>query len=263
MSKLQPFLQNRSCEVLFNLMSSFLTRFVDNEDRASSYVQLFGRSGTLEKIRAMPKGTGQREETAVREFCRTLGDLCGFRYVSEAVILDPEKEKVRYCLVFATNHHKGREVFKNAEMKVARLQDYFRRQTQIQKSRRDELLLDDGPPTSPNHRETERSILRKGSKKFIETLRKASSSEGVAYRDSYCEAMAFPLVTPADFWAVASRPFVKHRDTLFWIHQKKENQPRTPSTVLSLLVRAQFFDPSPTQPKWRLTKRHACSPSAG
>jgi three-Cys-motif partner protein len=198
MSRLQPFLQNRSCEVLFNLMTSFLTRFVDNEDRASSYEQLFGRSGVLERIRELPKGTGEREEAAVREFCKTLRDLCGFRYVSEAVILDPEKEKVRYYLVFATNHHKGIEVFKNAEMKAARLQDYVRHQTQIQKSGQDELPLGDGPPTSPISLRLRDLYYVKAKKKFIETLRKAPTAEGVSYRDLYCETMAFPLVTPAD-----------------------------------------------------------------
>ena len=138
------------------------------------------------------------KEAAVREFCKTLRDLCGFRYVSEAVILDPGKEKVRYYLVFATNHHKGIEVFKNAEMKAARLQDYVRHQTQIQKSGQDELPLGDGPPTSPISLRLRDLYYVKAKKKFIETLRKAPTAEGVSYRNLYCETMAFPLVTPAD-----------------------------------------------------------------
>lgn len=103
MAKLEPFLRERSCEVLFNLMTSFLTRFVDARGRESSYHELFGRPGVLERIRGLPKGSGEREEAAVQEYCKSLRDICKFRYVSQAVILDPTKEKVLYYLVFAMN----------------------------------------------------------------------------------------------------------------------------------------------------------------
>src|SRR5207253_635904 len=90
--ELRPFVAERSCEILFNLMTSFLTRFVDTETRAESYYRLFGRRGVLERIRALPKGTGQREEAAVKEYCKSLREICRFRYVAEAVVLDPAME---------------------------------------------------------------------------------------------------------------------------------------------------------------------------
>ena len=103
MDKLKPFVQERPCELLFNLMTSFVTRFIDRKDLTASYEALYGRSGVVEQIRALPKGTGEREELAVSEYCKSLREICGFKYVSRAVILHPQKESIRYYLIFATN----------------------------------------------------------------------------------------------------------------------------------------------------------------
>ena len=119
MKKLQPFLKTRSCEVLINLMTKHINRFLNEENRAASYNNLFGRSGVLEKLRnAMGE---EREELAVTEYCRSLQMLCGFQFVSSAVILEPQEAKIRYFLVYATNHPRGIEVFKTAEKKAVNL----------------------------------------------------------------------------------------------------------------------------------------------
>jgi hypothetical protein len=45
----------------------------------------------------------------------------------------------------------------------------------------------------------------------VQTLKKASSTNGLAYRDLFCEAMAFPLVTPEDLvqWLAKLAPNVE------------------------------------------------------
>jgi three-Cys-motif partner protein len=197
MSKLQSFLTERSCEVLFNLMTSFLTRFVDTEDRAESYRSLFGRDGVLDKIRALPKGTGEREEAAVREYCISLRELCGFKYVSEAVILKPGTEKVLYYLVFATNHPKGVEVFKNAEMKASQLQDEIRYESRIEATNQPELLFGGQAPKSIVASKLHDRYLAKAKRKIVEAL-VSTSDTGAEFSQLFCEAMAFPLVTPRD-----------------------------------------------------------------
>ena len=91
MKNLQPFLRMRSCEVLINLMTSHINRFLNEEDRAASYNNLFGRPGVLESLR---NAVGEeREELAVKEYCRSLQLLCGFQFVSSAVILEPQEAK--------------------------------------------------------------------------------------------------------------------------------------------------------------------------
>jgi three-Cys-motif partner protein len=200
MEQLRSFLTERSCEVLFNLMTSFLTRFVDTEDRAESYRRLFGRDGVLEKIRQLPKGTGEREEAAVREYCISLRELCGFKYVAEAVILKPGTEKVLYYLVFATNHHKGVEVFKRAEMKASQLQDEIRYESRVEATNQPELLFAGQAPKSIVASQLHERYIAKARRKTGAALL-AAPSTGAEFSQLYCEALAFPLVTPQDLHA--------------------------------------------------------------
>lgn len=211
MLELQPFVAERSCEVMFNLMTSFLTRFVDTTTRADSYHNLFGRAGVLDRIRSLPKGTGEREEAAVREYCKSLRDICGFRYVAEAVILKPGKEKILYYLVFATNNHRGIEVFKNAEMAAARTQDDIRHETKLRKTKQEEMLFDGVSPKSPKIQEMRAHYLARARLKIVETLIAGSTQNGVDYEKLYCEAMAFPLVTPSDLenWLREFEPHIR------------------------------------------------------
>ncbi len=208
---LRPFVAERSCEILFNLMTSFLTRFVDTQTRADSYYRLFGRTGVLEEIRNLPKGTGEREEAAVREYCKSLREICKFRYVAEAVIFDPHMDKIRYYLVFATNHTRGIEVFKNAEIQAAKLQDAVRYETRVRKTQQEELSFDDAKPKSPKAeamRQRYRSLARG---KIIGILSGAQKNTAIEYDTLFAEAMPFPLVTPRDLqqWVSDLRPAVE------------------------------------------------------
>jgi three-Cys-motif partner protein len=196
MGKLKPFVSSRPCELLFNLMTSFLTRFIDRIDLVPSYDALYGRTGVLDKIRALPKGTGQREETAVEEYCRSLRDICDFLYVSQAIVMDPKKEKVRYHLVFATNSLHGIEVFKSAEEEAAETQDEVRHESRIQK---EGLFLPfgDSTPKSPKVLNLHQRYINRMREKIIEVL-SAKQRSNFAYEELYAQAMAFPLVTAND-----------------------------------------------------------------
>ena len=211
-SELRPFVKERSCEVLFTLMTSFLTRFVDTETRVDSYLKLFGRPGVLEIIRKLPKGTEEREEVAVREYCKSLREICGFRYVSEAVILDPQKEQVRYYLIFATNHPKGIVVFKNAELRAARLQDTVRHEAQVKKTGQDFLDFGDSILPSSLALTLRSRYVIKAREKIAFLLKTVGRSE-IPYEQLFCEAMSFPLVAPDDLinWLEKWQPNVKFK----------------------------------------------------
>ena len=138
MAKLQHFLHNRGCEVLVNLMTKHIIRFLQAQDRESSYLNLFGRPGVLEILKkAKP---GEKMDVAVREYCRSLKLLCGFKYVSSAIVLEPDRKGIRYFLVYATNAPDGIEVFKSAEIKAARIQEAVREEHRIRKSGQPELF---------------------------------------------------------------------------------------------------------------------------
>lgn len=231
---LRPFVAERSCEILFNLMTSFLTRFVDTETRADSYRRLFGRPGVLERIRSLPKGTGEREEAAVKEYCKSLRDVCAFRYVAEAVILDPKMEKILYYLVFATNHPRGIEVFKSAEMNAAKMQDAVRYEARVQKTGQEELFFDQAKPKSPKAEQMRSQYRSLARAKIIEVLSHLKSGSAVDYDVLYQEAMPFPFVTPSDLqqWVSELTPSVEV--TLAGSARRKKPQPDSDDRVVVL-----------------------------
>jgi len=207
MDRLQPLLGNRSCEVLINLMTRHINRFLDQPDREDSYRKLFGRQGVVEELRnTLPD---ERVERAVQEYSLSLKLLCNFKYVSSAVILEPNEEAVRYYLIYATNHPRGVEVFKAAENKAAKIQDNVRQESRVKKAGGQlEFPSDDGPQPSRLIRELLLRNERNARSGVLKVLRANTSPRGVAYADLFCEAMAFPLVTPSDLveWLRALQP---------------------------------------------------------
>jgi three-Cys-motif partner protein len=210
MKALQPFLRDRSCEVLINLMTRHIIRFLGQPDREESYKNLFGRSGVVEKLRGQPKD--ERSDQAVREYCRSLRQLCDFTYVASAVVLDPAQQSVRYFLVYGTNHPRGIEVFKEAEITAARIQDSVRHQTHARKDEQTELLFRNVPLESRLSYDLRQRYLKRARAKVIDMLRRSASSD-VLYSKLFCEAMGFPLVAPDDLrnWIEALTPNVRPR----------------------------------------------------
>lgn len=196
MQKLRPFLRNRSCEVLVTLMTRHIIRFLDEPNREASYRDLFGRPGVLEVLRATRRE--ERVDRAVEEYSKSLRVLCGFQYVSSAVILEPDVESVRYFLIYATNHPRGVEVFKEAEIKAAKIQDDVRHETQIAKTRQPDLLFEVESPASPLTLRLRQRYLSKARKGLFALLAKKTGPSGFAYSDLFCQVMAYPLVTPDD-----------------------------------------------------------------
>ncbi len=211
MRSLQPFLKDRSCEVLINLMTRHIIRFLDEDDRAESYQNLFGRPGVLERLRNVPKENNERADQAVREYCRSLAQLCDFKYASSAVILEPNEESIRYFLVYATNDFHGIEVFKQAETAAARTQDDVRHETRVRRTGQREMSFDEGPPKSRLIVELRERYQQRARKKILQTLITCRDPLGSAYQSLFCEAMAFPLVTPEDLenWVCSLVPHVE------------------------------------------------------
>jgi len=196
MDKLRPFLKNRSCEVLINLMTRHITRFLNEHDREDSYNALFGRLDVLKGLQSL-KNASLRADAAVKEYCISLKRLCGFKFVSSAVICDPQKEEVRYHLVYATNHDKGVFVFKDAEIRAARLQDELRHEAKSLQDRNQlELGFQSVSPRSRIVHQLRSRYLAKARCKVLDILRQGSGR--VSYRELFCEAMSYPLVTPQD-----------------------------------------------------------------
>jgi len=223
MEKLKSFLNGRSSEVLVTLMVRDINRFLGQEDRAESYRRLFGRPGVLEKLRKTPAEV--RAEQAVLEYSQSLKELCGFKYVSAAVILEPNKESIRYFLVYATNHPRGIEVFKAAEIKAAKIQDDIRHEAYIQKTGQPALMFDSNPPKSRKASALQYRYAESARNRVLAVLAASRGSAGVEYKKLFCEAMFFPLVTPNDLvkWLRALEPDIEI--TLEGVPSRKKPKP--------------------------------------
>jgi three-Cys-motif partner protein len=211
MRQLKPFLKGRSCEVLINLMTRHIIRFLDEPDRAESYNELFGRGEVLNILKKTRRENSERTEQAVREYSRSLKLLCGFKFVSSAVILEPDEESVKYYLVYGTNDFHGVEVFKKAERTAARIQDDIRSGTRLQNTQQIELLLEGGSKQSRLIVDLRSRYRSRARNKVIEMLSASAPAQQIAYADLYCEAMAFPLVAPDDLlsWLRNLEPNIK------------------------------------------------------
>ena len=206
MRRLRPFLNNRSCEVLINLMTIHIVRFLGEPSRADSYNELFGRDEVLNTLQQLPQD--DRMELAVQEYSTSLRVLCNFKYVSAAVIFKPATDGIAYFLVYGTNHPRGVEVFKAAELSAARIQDEVRQETHVRKTRQPGLLFDDAPPSSPRVMEIRKRYLARAQAAILNLLWSQTKQQRLLYEQVLCEAIAFPLVSPNDVvrWLNALKP---------------------------------------------------------
>jgi hypothetical protein len=232
MEGLKSFLHDRSSEVLVTLMTRDINRFLAQPDRAESYRKLFGRPGVLEILQKTH--AEERAEQAVLEYSQSLKQLCGYKYVSAALVLEPIKESIRYFLVYATNHPRGIEVFKAAEIKAAKIQDDIRHQTHIQKTGQPALMFDTNPPKSRKASALRFRFAERARKRIIALLADCRGPAGVEYQKLFCEAMFYPLVTPEDLveWIRALEPNI--RITRGGVSSKRKPSPAEDDRVVVL-----------------------------
>jgi hypothetical protein len=131
--------------------------------------------------------------------------------VSAAVILEPNKESIRYFLMYATKHYRGIEVFKAAEIKATKIQDDLRHEAHIQKTGQPALLFDPNPPKSRKASALQFRYAERARNRVITVLSSSRSPDGVEYRQLFCETMFFPQVTPNDLvgWLRALEPNIR------------------------------------------------------
>lgn len=103
------------CEVLFNFMFDSVNRFVADERPgvARHFAELFGSAESEHQDAASL--TGDERKYFLRDlYMRQLHDVAGFRHVRSFELMDIERGRTAYFLMFGTRHHKGLEVMKAA-----------------------------------------------------------------------------------------------------------------------------------------------------
>ena len=136
MDTIAPLLSVEPGEVLLNLMTKDVRRFIESPEQQTqaSFDRLFGRPGVKERVAGL-QGL-DRDDAVVDEYQSSVRQFGGFRYVCSAIVLHPERNRTHFHLIYATRHRKGVEVFKEAERKAMEVQEAARARTQ-DRSRRE------------------------------------------------------------------------------------------------------------------------------
>jgi three-Cys-motif partner protein len=123
-SKIRPLLQLNPGEVLINLMSSFITRFI--KDNKTDFSDLLGAD--FPSLREL---SGPELELAiVDKYCELVKREGGFDYVCSLPVMNPNVDCFNFHLIYATRHRKGVEVFKAVEKRTEEMTHIIRAQLQ-------------------------------------------------------------------------------------------------------------------------------------
>lgn len=103
------------CEVLFSFMFDSVNRWVtdDRPEIATHFNELFGSDGREHAQAAGMRGDARK--TFLSElYMRQLRDVAGFKFVRKFEMIDVDRGRTAYFLMFGTRHRKGLSVMKDA-----------------------------------------------------------------------------------------------------------------------------------------------------
>jgi three-Cys-motif partner protein len=126
METIAPLLRLNPSEVLVNFMTGHIRRFLESpqEETQDSFKRLFGSGSFREKIEGMAQQN--REDAAVQEYTRNAKLVGGFNFGCSAIVLNPEKDRTHFNLIYLTRRPEGVEVFKETEKKAMEVQEIAR-----------------------------------------------------------------------------------------------------------------------------------------
>jgi len=107
-----PILRLDPGEVLINLMTSWITRFLSDETK--SFERLLGSD--LPRLRQL-QGEEQEEEL-VRSYKEAVVKAGSFEYACTLPVMKPDQDAFHFHMIYATRHIRGVEVFKETERTI-------------------------------------------------------------------------------------------------------------------------------------------------
>ncbi|MGD0093947.1 MAG: three-Cys-motif partner protein TcmP [Planctomycetota bacterium] len=197
MKMIEPLLQLKPCEVLVNFMTGHIRRFIEIEETAESFEQLFGAPGVRDRI----AGATQldREDFLVNEYRASLRRTGAFRYTCSAIVLNPLSDRTHFNLIYATRHTKGIEVFKEAERRAMPEMEKARAEAQ-QRERQDkggqgELFAAADMPPSQYYEDLLQRYRAQAKQAVHELL---EQKRRLPYDEAWVVALEYPLVWEQD-----------------------------------------------------------------
>jgi three-Cys-motif partner protein len=200
LNKIAPLIECRSAEILVNVMTSHIRRFVTKEAHAEQFEQLFGEN--MVATEASQLVGGEREQFLVRKYAQNLKSRARLSYTSTAAVFRAEQDAVHYYLVFGTNSPHGVQVFKEAEQTAFEIGESAREEAKsrkhINRTGQTEFAIDSesSKSVSPVARTLRASYLKQAK----ETLRVlALSGQPIGYDELLGTVLQTPLVWKTDF----------------------------------------------------------------
>ena len=192
-SQISPLLKLKPGEVVINLMSSFITRFVN--DPATDLIDLLGEN--FPELRSL-SGT-ELEFAVVRKYCDLIKREGGFSYVCALPVMKADSDAFNFYLIYATRHPKGVEVFKSVEKRTEEQTHVVRADVQLrqrqEKTGNFELFAAPVLYRERKYQQLAEDNRVRAKKRVWDLL---TASDEVSYDDCWAEALQFPAVYQTD-----------------------------------------------------------------
>ena len=203
MKTIQPLLRLNPGEVLINFMTSFVRRFVNMEESAASFDQLFGSSKVRDAVGNL--SGADREDILISAYTERLKDAGNFKHAASAIVLHPQRDQTHFHLIYATRDDKGLEVFKNAEKKAMPFMENLRgaaqKRTRERRTGQSELFEEEELPASAYFRKLRTRYTLEAKAKVRDLLQARGR---MFYDDLWRIALVFPMTWESDLkeWIV-------------------------------------------------------------
>lgn len=191
---IRPILSLGRCEILINLMTSWIKRFLSDESK--NFERLLGPGvGRLRELQG-----DEQEEELVRCYADAVRRAGHFSYVCTLPVLKAEADMFHFWMVYGTRHPKGVEEFKNTERVVIPFMHEIRAEAQNRKR-----FLNSGgqyPLLQPTATYVERRLTRLQQKNLEDAKSELASfmnaNGELRFDDIWAKAMQFSLVGESD-----------------------------------------------------------------
>ncbi len=200
LAALKPALRLRG-EVIINLMSDFLNRFIDHPSAevAASLDLLFGDDDWLSDVNAIVASGATREQAVLTTYLARLRNAGGYKHVTSTRVLKPLSDRSYFHLVYGTRHWKGVKEFRSVEERVVdeqeRVRDAAKMDFRVASTGQSELLLGPSESGSLNFRTERQRNLDDARQRLRSVL---SSRRRILYEDLLGEVLEIPLVWERD-----------------------------------------------------------------
>lgn len=190
---LGPILRVRPGEVLINLMTSWIKRFLSDESK--NFERLVGPH--IGRIRQL--SGDEQEEELVRCYSDGVRSAGSFDYVCTLPVMKTANDTFHFWMVYGTRHPKGVEVFKTTEKRVIPMMHETRAESQQRRK-----VEQSGQLTflSPAEAYLERRFSRLRAKNLElarnQTLGLLRQSQSLSFDDVWAASMAYALVSESD-----------------------------------------------------------------